>query len=190
MGNKGKRFDPEVLTQEEVKKILCAFPATKVGVRNRALTAVYLYGQLRCNEALDLRPSDIDWDRGVLTVRRGKGGKRRIVSLPCEILEDFVRPWSRERDDCEYYFHTQTGKRLHDSQVRKFIGRVAERAGIGHRVHCHGLRHTGAFQLVNNGADLRDLQDQLGHTSLAITERYVKHIGADARLDRIGAIKW
>lgn len=190
MANLGRKFDPEVLTPTEVRGILKNFPATSTGVRNRALVAVYLYGQLRCNEALDIRPSDIGWEKSTIVVRHGKGGKRRVVSLPREVLEDFVRPWSREREDVEHYFHSHKGKKLNDSYIRKMLKAAANRAEIKHRVHVHGLRHTGAFQLVENGADLRDVQDQLGHTSLAITENYVKHIGADERLSRISAIRW
>jgi len=190
MANKGMQFDPEVLTTKEVTDILEKFPSSKTGIRNRALVAVYLYSQVRCNEGLDLRPRDIDWDRGSITVRRGKGGKRRVVSIPTEILNTYVRPWHQVRPAGTYEFCTHKGNRLHDSYVRRMLKRAANRAGISHRVHVHGLRHTGAFNLAEKGVQIRDIQHQLGHTSLDTTARYIDHLGADDRIDRVGAVSW
>lgn len=190
MANLGKKFDPEVLSTQEVARILKSFPPSITGVRNRALIAVYLYAQLRCNEALDLRPSDIDWNRGAVTVLRGKGGKRRIAAIPREILHTYVTPWIEVRPDSAYLFSTHKGGRIGDTYVRKMLKRQAGRAGIDHRVHVHGLRHTGAFQLAEAGASVRDIQKQLGHTSLEVTARYIDHLGADDRVERIGSLEW
>jgi site-specific recombinase XerD len=190
MPNKGKKFDPEVLTRKEVTQILQAFPPSKTGVRNRALVAVLLYAQLRCNEALDLRPSDLLFEKGAIVVRRGKGGKRRVVAIPQNVLETYVHPWDTIRPDLEYYFCTHRGKRIHDSYVRRMLKRAADRASITHRTHVHGLRHSGAFHLAESGANLRDIQQQLGHTSLDTTARYISHLGADERITRLGWIDW
>jgi site-specific recombinase XerD len=190
MAHLGEKFPAEVLTRKEVTSLLTAFPPSKTGVRNRALIAVYLYAQLRCNEALDLRPADISRDRCSITVLSGKGGKRRVAGIPGEILDTYVQPWLEVRPASTYVFCSHKGKRLGDAYIRRMLKRAADRARISHRVHVHGLRHTGAFNLAEQGVDLRDIQRQLGHTSLAVTDRYINHLGAEERVARVGAVTW
>ena len=190
MANLGQTFPAEVLRKSEVVEILDRCGTSPTGIRNRALLAVYLYAQLRCNEALDLRPMDIDAERGTLLVLQGKGGKRRVAAIPCDIIQEYIQPWLAIAPVSPYVFCTHKGKRLTDSYVRRMLKRVADRAGILHRVHVHGLRHTGPFMLAEQGADVRDIQRQLGHTSLAVTERYIQHLGSDERIARLGAVRW
>lgn len=175
MANKGCKFPAEVLTKTEIHDLLKTFPKTKIGLRNRALVTVYLFSQLRCNEALELRQCDIDFERGAITVLNGKGGKRRVVGIHKEKLTA-VLEWIAVRPVSRYLFCNLKGGRMDDSYVRRMLKRIAQRAGISRRAHVHGLRHTGATLLANKGVDLRVLRDQLGHTSLAITDRYISHL--------------
>ena len=187
MANLGMKFDPEVLSRQEVTTLIQSFPPSKTGIRNRALIAVYLFAQLRCNEALDLRPEDIDWERGAITVRRGKGGKRRVAAIPHHILEGCVRPWSKMRGTGVYFFMTHRGGRIHDSYVRKMLKRAATRGGITHRVHTHACRHSGACMLADANVDIRAISAQLGHSNISTTDTYLRHLRANDVVAKVHA---
>lgn len=188
--NKGKTFPPEVLTADEVKSILATFAPSNTGARNRALVAVYFYAQLRCNEALDLRPCDIDWDSGAITVLRGKGGKRRVSGISVDHLLAHADGWRRKRPDSPHFFCTLRGDRMDDSYVRRMIKRHALKAGLERRVHVHGFRHSGAFHLANQGMDLRLISQQLGHSNLSTTERYINHLCPRAAVEAVNSVSW
>lgn len=187
---KGSHYPAEVLTLEEFNCLLSKCPPTKTGSRNRALLCVYMYAQLRCNEALNLRPCDIDWITGSITVMCGKGKKRRVVGIPASKLRDEVDRWRIERPNSPWFFCSHKGTRLCGDYVRRMIKRYAAAAGIDKRVYTHGLRHTGAFFLANKGMDLRLISRQLGHTSLATTERYINHLSPTATIEAVNALTW
>lgn len=184
MANKGKRFPPEILNQEEIQRFISSFPKTKTGKRNLALITVYLRSQLRCNEALNLRPCDIDWKQCAITVLRGKGGKRRVVGIDKGALE-VVKKWDNVRPESEYFFCTHGGGQMDTSYVRRLVKRHARTSGIEKRVHPHGFRHTGACELADEGIDIRIISKQLGHTTLAVTDRYLDHLSPGAVISAI-----
>lgn len=184
MANKGCKFPPEILNTNEVMKFIASFPMTSTGKRNQALFTVYLRAALRCNEALALRPCDINWDDGAITVLQGKGGKRRIVGIDQGSLE-LLKPWKEARPFSQFFFCTHKGGRLHDSYVRRLVKRHGQLAGIEKRIHVHAMRHTSACQLADEGIDIRLIQRQLGHSSLAVTDRYLNHIHPSELIDAI-----
>lgn len=187
---KGSHYPPEVLTQHEFDLILQQCPFSPTGTRNRALLAVYLYAQLRCNEALSLRPCDIDWSAGAITIMRGKGSKRRVVGISVDKLHDCVAQWGKIRPNSPYFFCTHQGRRLHHTYIRQFLKRYAAAAGIEKRVYTHGLRHSGAFALANKGMDLRLISRQLGHSNLSTTERYINHLSPTAVITAVNNLNW
>src|SRR6185437_15607237 len=85
-----------------------------------------------------------------------------------------------------WLFCTLAGGRMNDRYVRNMLGRMAERAGIDKRVHPHGFRHTFAAELVQEGELVTTVRDALGHASLAVTDRYLRRIGA-GEVDSLGA---
>lgn len=188
--NTGKKFPAEVLEKAEITKLLNSFKLTQLGIRNRALIAIYLYAQLRSNEALDLRPPDISWQNRTITVMHGKGGKRRVTGIPNLILETYIKPWANLRPESTYFFCSLKGTRLKSSYVRRLVKQQAKKAGISRRVHVHAFRHTGAFNLSKAGANLHSIQKQLGHSTLAVTERYIAHLGADEAAEQISQVVW
>jgi integrase len=190
MPNKGLTFPAEVFNDETLEKIFQTFPPSPTGIRNRALIAVYLRCQLRCNEALDLRVCDINRDRRSITVLKGKGGKRRVVGVDKRTIRQIDEWISVRRKSSEILFCTHKGTRLVDSYVRKMFKRHAKKAGIMQRVHIHGLRHTGACKLADAGLNVRFIQKQLGHSSLAVTDRYLNHIGAKDVIDAVNQVEW
>lgn len=178
---KGKRYPAEPLTESEVRLLLarCSRRAPS-GIRNRALITVLYRGGLRIGEALALRLKDIDFEKGSVRILHGKGDKARLVGLDDGCLE-VLRAWldCRRRmgiDNRLPIFSTLKGGPLSDSYVRTMLRRIGAKAGIAKRVHPHGLRHTHAFELANEGTPLHVIQQQLGHASLAVTDTYIRHL--------------
>ena len=132
------------------------------------------------SEALDLKPSDIDTERGTIRVLHGKGDRSRTVGVDDGALA-VVQLWKAERaklgvNGRQKLFCTLSGGPLSANQVRQMIKRRAANAGLDKRVHPHGLRHTHAVELMEEGVPVNAIQHQLGHTSIATTNIYLQHI--------------
>jgi site-specific recombinase XerD len=160
-------------------------------VRNRALITVLYRGGLRLGEALALMPKDVDPDAGTVVVLHGKGDRRRTVGLDPGAMAILLR-WVEKRRSMgltgrQPLFCTLQGRPLHPSYVRTTLHRLGEKAGIEKRVHPHGLRHTLAYELMWEGVPAPVIQKQLGHTSLATTQRYLDHL---APKDLVEAMQW
>ena len=149
--------------------------------RDRALLELLYAAGLRVGELVGLDWPDIDLGARVVRVL-GKGGKERMVPFGAparEALEAWREDWHEMRskhpagdDEDEPVFLSQSGRRLSDRSVRRVIDQRAAAAGIPAGVHPHTLRHTFATHLLEEGADLRTIQELLGHSSLATTQRY------------------
>lgn len=157
----------------EQRRELLAQPSRRypTGVRNRALMAVMLYAGLRCAEALELRPRDVDLASYYLRVR-GKGKKERTVPIDTT-LEPILEAWRARRPSGPRFFTTLVGKPVGDRYVRRMVGRYGEKAGL-EALHPHLLRHACASCWLNEkGLSLREVQMLLGHSRIATTEIYV-----------------
>jgi site-specific recombinase XerD len=179
--NKGKTYPPEVLTPDEARRLIeaCSNRAP-TGIRNRAMIVAMYRGGLRAGETLALRPKDLDAAAGTLTVLHGKGDRRRIVGLDPGAMAILGR-WIDTRRSLAINGHaplfcTLAGRALKPSYVRTLLPRLARKAAIEKRVHPHGLRHTHAYELMMEGVPVPIIQQQLGHSSLATTDRYVSHL--------------
>ena len=171
------RLLPDVLSVREVSEIIASVPEdTWCGIRDRAILEV-LYGcGLRVSEVLGIRISDIFFEESFLRVR-GKGDKERIVPLG-EMAEDAVRkylsvrpvPAGRAYEDM--LFLNRFGKSLSRISVFNMIKRQALVCGITKEISPHTFRHSFATHLIENGADLRAVQEMLGHESILTTEIY------------------
>jgi integrase/recombinase XerC len=149
------------------------------GLRDRALVELLYGAGLRVGEAAALDVRDVDLHRGEVRVM-GKGGKERVVPLPAAareslgeyldsrrvpgILAEPLFPSLRPRDG--------RARRLGQRDIRRILKARARGAGIADRVHPHRLRHSYATHLLDMGADLREIQELLGHASLSTTEKY------------------
>ena len=187
--NKGRKLPPELLTADDVRALLSACSTTApTGLRNRALVAVLYRAGLRLDEALTLTPEGVDAAAGVLHV--GHRGAERVAGIDPGALA-IVEHWLRARARLGLppdapLFCTLGGGPLHPAYVRQLLPRLAAKAGIGKRVHAQGLRHTHAAELAAEGLPVEVIQAQLGHESLASTDRYLKRIPPT---DRIGALQ-
>lgn len=178
-----RRLDADLLASQEIEALLRAASArAPTGIRNRALIALAWRSGLRIGEILALRPKDLDLAGGTLVVQHGKGDKRRVVGVDAGTAALLAR-WLDVRATLRVgpskpVFCTLRGESLDQSYVRHLLPRLAARAGISKRVHAHGLRHAYAVELEREGASLSTIRDLLGHSSAAVTDRYLRRIGA------------
>lgn len=200
--NHGRRFPVETLTESEVHALLAACSAkSATGLRNRALIVALYRAGLRCSEALDLYPKDVDLETGLITVLCGKGGKRRVVGIDPGATAVIGR-WADRRRRMGYTGHQPLfctfsagsvrgkGRKLHSSYVRELFHRLGEKAGIEKRVHAHQLRHTHAYELLMEGKPLGVIRKQLGHADLATTMRYLDHLAPAEALKAVQERSW
>ena len=160
---------PEAPKQEEIEAELERFASgDPLAVRNRALAELVYSAGLRSQEAVDLDLADVEFEQEAVRVR-GKGGKERVVPLGEEAAY-WVALWLRERPKLargahDALFISARGRRLDTSTLRKLFP------------HPHRLRHAFATHLLEGGADLRTIQELLGHSSLSTTQMY-SHVDA------------
>jgi len=168
----------EALAEADAPARSAAFPAARL--RDRALVELLYGAGLRVGELVSLDVRDADLRRGEVRVW-GKGGKERIVPLPGaarEALAAWLGPRQRPGFLAEPLFTSlRPGaggerRRLSTRDVRRTLARRARRAGVAGRIHPHRLRHSYATHLLDMGADLREIQELLGHASLSTTQKY------------------
>jgi len=190
-----RRRPPEVLTETEAIALIKACSGrAPTGVRNRALIAVLWRSGLRISEALALELRDVDLQAGTLRVRHGKGDKSRTVGVDEQTAALLARWLDRRRKLSPGarapVFCTLAGGRVDTSYVRHLLPRLAAKAGLDRRVHAHGLRHTYASELAREGTAINVIRDALGHTSLAVTDRYLRDVAPMHVIDTIRARRW
>lgn len=175
---------PKALSEDEVAALLGAVEGTDaVARRDRAILEV-LYGTgLRISELVGLSLADLDLDAGLLRAF-GKGSKERVVPLgryAVAALVDWLAPagrpelepdrWAR-RDDADALFLNRRGGRLSRQGAWMVVKRAGERAGLHGHLSPHVLRHSCATHMVDHGADIRTVQELLGHASISTTQVY------------------
>jgi integrase/recombinase XerD len=186
--NKGRKYPAEVLSAGEVNALLatCSRRGT-AGIRNRAMFVVQWRCGLRVAEMLDLELRDLDLDNRVLTVRHGKGDKRRVLGLDDQTVQ-VIETWLARRRKIGLgravpLFCTiskgkfqRPGRKVGYTTYRDALQRAAATAGIEKRVHTHGMRHTFAVDCLREGLNLVLIQKLLGHSDLATTAKYLDHL--------------
>ena len=191
-GNKGRTFPPEPLTPDEVAAIIAGCsPRARTGIRNRALLILLYRSGLRISEALALKPADVDLKRHTARVLHGKGDKATVRGFHPTATDALAR-WIDTRKGLGLrngpLFCTLEGAPLYPQYVRILLGRLAEKAGIDKRVHPHGLRHTFADELRATGMDVVTISKLLGHSSIAVTSRYLDHLTNDRAVAALEAV--
>jgi site-specific recombinase XerD len=171
LGPKQARRLPDAPKPEEVDELVGAFdPGTALGLRNRALIELVYSAGLRSAEAVGLDLGDVDFEQEHVHVREGKGAKDRIVPLGEEAAQLVSLYLHRARPELargaeNALFLSVRGRRLDTSTLRRLVP------------HPHRLRHAFATHLLEGGADLRTIQELLGHSSLSTTQMY-SHVDA------------
>ena len=159
---------PNVLSKEEVKSILQALSNVK---HKTMLSLIYSCG-LRCGELLKLKASDIDSKRGLILVKQAKGRKDRIVPLSNKILELLRQYWQLHEPKNYIFEGKKIGEMYDERSLQQVLKQAIYKAGIKKPVTLHWLRHSYATHLLENGTDLRYIQEILGHRSSKTTEIY------------------
>ncbi len=176
---------PQLLSREEVDRLLAAPRKAKgaAGVRDRAMLELLYATGLRVSELVTLEVNQVDLESRML-LARGKGNKERLVPIGAPAA-DALRAWlSGPREQVlrlrrtKDLFVTPPGRRMTRQGFWKLLGRYARVAGISRAISPHKLRHSFATHLLAGGADLRTVQELLGHASIRTTQHYT-HIDRD-----------
>ena len=172
---------PKVLSPDMVNALLNAPIGTidRYARRDKALLAVMYATGCRVSEITGLKLSDVNLDDGYARCT-GKGNKQRMVSLTPVAVEAIQTYLKTERADMvansaadsEWLFVTRSGRRMNRETIWELIQRYAARTGCGSEISPHTLRHSFATHLLANGADIRALQEMLGHASIRTTQIY------------------
>ncbi|MBW6498756.1 MAG: site-specific integrase [Bacteroidales bacterium] len=158
---------PVYLTTREIRRLM----AKVTNLKHKCIVQL-LYGcGLRLNELLHLKLSDIDSKNKIILIRNGKGGKDRVVMLSPLLLES-LRSYYKVYHPEEYLIEGQGKGRYSEKSVQTIVKNAASKAGITKRVTPHTLRHSFATHLLENGTDIRYIQELLGHKSVNTTEIY------------------
>ena len=174
----GKKL-PEFLTIEEIELLVNQIDRSKKeGERNLAIIEV-LYGcGLRVTELIELKISEIYWEEGFIRII-GKGNKERLVPLGkiaskhLKIYLNEIRVQQKVKDlFVDHVFINKNGSKISRVMIFKIVKKLTEKSGIQKNISPHSLRHSFATHLVQGGADLRSVQEMLGHQSITTTEIY------------------
>ncbi|NLL27578.1 MAG: site-specific tyrosine recombinase XerD [Bacteroidales bacterium] len=174
----GKHF-PDVISVEEINSIIKSIDLSKPdGHRNKAIIEMLYACGLRVSELVNLTFNDIDFEEEIIRVI-GKGNKERLVPIGKEALnalELYINASRRffpvVKNHEHYIFLNQRGKQLTRASVFNIVKALADLAGIKKSISPHTFRHSFATHMVENGADLRIVQELLGHSSITTTEIY------------------
>jgi integrase/recombinase XerD len=173
-----ERALPDFLTQEEIRKLFAVFREDNVlELRDKTMFEFLYSSGLRISEACALLMSDIDRENQILTIR-GKGGRERLVpygDVAAKLLAQYLdraRAEILNQYTSDFVFVSKKGGALSRKSAWRLLKRYMKRAGIGRNITPHTLRHSFATHLLQNKADLRVVQELLGHMDIATTQIY------------------
>ena len=158
---------PVVLTRQEISAIISAPSNTK----HRLLLSLAYAAGLRVSEALALRVRDVDLNEMTVTVRQGKGRKDRITVLSPKLVND-LRALAGNKNADSLLFESERGGKLTTATAQKVFAKALQTVGIKKLATFHSLRHSFATHLLENGTDVRFVQELLGHANIRTTQIY------------------
>ncbi|MDP1989833.1 MAG: tyrosine recombinase XerC, partial [Syntrophales bacterium] len=176
-----EKYIPVVLSVDETLSLLRVnFSGDAAGLRDRAIIELFYSAGIRLSELTGLNIADMDFAGGLIRVR-GKGRKERIVPVGTpafQAIEAYLNRRAelavkgRQTGFIEPLFLSSRGMRMNPRGVARVVEWVVRESGIGRTISPHALRHTFATHLLDAGADLRSIQEMLGHRSLSTTQKY------------------
>jgi len=177
----GLRLPKAVLTAEEAEQVLAVpDPSTVLGLRDRAILETFYATGIRRSELIRLDLEHVELNREVLSIRHGKGDKDRFVPLG-ERTKAWIKKYLAEsrpqllvHADERAVFLSARGARIADHYLTELVAKAIEDSGIGKRGGCHLFRHTAATLMLEGGADLRFIQQLLGHADVKTTQVYTR----------------
>ena len=178
---KTEKYIPTFLSVDEMFQLLGDQGDNSVsGLRDHAMLELFYSSGLRLSELTGLNVTDLDF-RQALVKLRGKGKKERIVPVgqkALQAIDEYIKKTTEVRKECDDnlfnnpLFLNARGKRITARSIARIVDATAVKSGIGRKISPHALRHTFATHLLNAGADLRSIQEMLGHESLSTTQKY------------------
>ena len=167
---------PTVLTKKEV---LTLFESLNTKKSRLMISLMYAAG-MRVSEVVSLKIDDLDFDDNIGHIRQAKGKKDRIFNIP-KFLFLRLKKYSEKQKSLgeNYLFVGRNKKRMSSRNLQKIVKLAAKKAGIKKDVHCHTLRHSFATHLLEDGTDIRFIQQLLGHSSISTTELYT-HVSSES----------
>jgi len=174
-----KRLPRSILTGPEAKKVIHATNTkTATGYRDRAIIEVFYSTGIRRNELINLELSDVDYHEGFVRINSGKGNKDRVVpigKIACRYIENYVkgvRPMLVKDPTDNHLFLTMNGTKISKNRVWQLIKVYSKKTKIKKNITTHTFRHTCATLMLKNKANIRHIQELLGHSSLDSTQVY------------------
>jgi len=169
---KEKRI-PTTLSKEEIKKL---FAEMKTEKSKLMASLMYACG-FRVSELVNLKIADLNFPEKIGHVRQAKGNKDRVFNIPEFLLDDLQNLVVLQKNSNEDFLFTGRSGKLSTRNLQKIISSAAKRAGL-QNVHCHTLRHSFATHLLEDGVDIRKIQELLGHADLSTTQIYT-HVSTE-----------
>lgn len=178
---KAEKYMPTFLSVDETFQLLDAQGGkSSLDLRSRAMMELFYSSGLRLSELAGLDVIDIDFNQELVKVR-GKGKKERIVPVgrrALKAVKEYLEKTGELRRNMDVnifkkpLFLNAQGKRITTRSIARIVNEAASKSGIGRKISPHALRHSFATHLLNAGADLRSIQELLGHESLSTTQKY------------------
>ncbi|OGS43242.1 MAG: site-specific tyrosine recombinase XerD [Elusimicrobia bacterium RIFOXYD2_FULL_34_15] len=168
-----EKYLPDTLSIEEVDKLLSTPNIEKIkGIRDKAILETLYATGMRVSELTELKTSDTDLDVGFIKCF-GKGSKERIIPLGSKAIESIKNYLKiRKINKSDSLFVNPSGKKISRISIWKIIKKSANLSGITKKISPHTLRHSFASHILERGADLRTIQEMLGHSSISTTQIY------------------
>lgn len=169
-----KPFKPE-----HIYRLLTLCDNSFLGCRNRAIILTFLDTGLRLSELANIQLQDIDFDREIIRVM-GKGAKERIVRIGRRAQKELLKYILQRHDNLPCLWLTEERRPLQARGIQQIIERLGKRAGItGVRCSAHTFRHTFGTASLEHGADIREVQSLLGHSTLTMTLKYISTVNSE-----------
>ncbi len=169
---------PDFLDADEINKLFSSIKEDDIyELRDRTIFELLYSSGLRITEAIEVRYSDIDFENSIIKVQ-GKGNKERLVPMgeyAVNYLKKYLkqsRPYILGKRECEYLFISKKGSKLNRKSVWRLLKGYVDRTDIKKNITPHTFRHSFATHLIENGADLRSVQELLGHMDISTTQVY------------------
>lgn len=182
----GKKFDiktpkikkttPIVLSRDEIEKLFSCIS----NIKHKLILKLYYSSGLRLSEAINLRKKDLDLIENVIWVRNGKGGKDRMSILSKSLsleLEEYTKYLNKD----DFVFTNSRKDPLNPRTIQYAMQKAKEKSQIQKDIHIHTLRHSFATHLLENGVDIRKIQELLGHSDLSTTQIYTTISNAELK---------
>lgn len=172
---KFKKSIPDILSIEEVDKLLDIEVIDHISARNKAMLELMYASGLRVTELINLKPNDVDLENN--TVRTmGKGKKERIIPIgdyATVAVKNYLYNYRPDNEKCDYLFLNNHYNQMTRQGFFKVMKKLLLEKGINIKFSPHTLRHSFASHMLSNGADLRTIQELLGHSNISTTEIYL-----------------